>query len=177
MVSVLPGIATVIASYLLFREVSSVPIALLSALLMAVSQWHVTLSRWGWDAILTSFLQIVSHWLLIRSMNSGRKFHLILSGALMGVCLYTHITSWIALSIALSYLTFRAIRNWRVYPGSFRDFGYFVLPCLLVFAPLGIHYVNHPGDLVVRASEVNLKKAIERPRAIIRSGTTLVSMP
>lgn len=37
----------------------------------------------------------------------------------------------------------------------------FLLPCLLVFAPLGFHYATHPRDLSVRVSEVSIIEVIK----------------
>ena len=73
MVSVLPGIASVIVVYFLFKQLTGVRVACLAAFLSAVSQWHVTISRWGWDAVLMSFLQMVSYWFLIRGVKTGKK--------------------------------------------------------------------------------------------------------
>lgn len=165
MVSLLPAIASVVVVYFLLKEISSVAIAFLAAFLTAVSQWHVTISRWGWDAVLMCFLQLVSYWLLIRGLKTGRRFHFAASGVLMGLCLYTYLASWIAFGIALTFLLLRAAREPHALRASLQDGGLFLLSCLLVFAPLGAHYLNHPGDLIVRAAELNLTKAVEEARS------------
>lgn len=160
MVSVLPAIAGVVAAYFLFKEMSNSAIAFLSVFLIAVSQWHVTISRWGWDAVLMCFLQLVSYYYLIRGVKSGRKLQFVFSGALMGLCLYTYVVSWIAASIASTFLLLRAVRERNLLGTHLRDLLFFLAACLLVFAPLGVHYFQNPGDLTVRASEVTLAKAV-----------------
>jgi hypothetical protein len=161
MVSLLPAIAGVGAAYFLFKEVSNPPIAFLSAFLVAVSQWHVTISRWGWDAVLMSFLQLGSYYYLIRGVKSGEKLQFVVSGAVMGLCLYTYVASWIAAAIALTFLLLRAVRERNVLSTRLRDLFFFLTACLLVFAPLSVHYLQNPGDLTVRASEVSLAKTVE----------------
>jgi len=160
MVSVLPAIAGVIAMYFLFREISNAPVAFLSALFAAVSQWHVTISRWGWDAVLMCLLQLVSYWLLLRGFKTGRKWHLVLSGVLMGLCLYTYIASWIALAIALTFLVLKLMMEEHGLRSSLQHGLFFLVPCLVVFAPLGAYYAQHPGDLFVRTSELTLAKSV-----------------
>ena len=165
MVSLLPAIAGVGAAYFLFREMSNPVVAFLSAFLLAVSQWHVTISRWGWDGILMSFLQLLSYFYLIRGANSGRKSPFILSGALMGLCLYTYVASWIAAAIALTFLLVRAARERNRLSTGLRDLLLFLGACILVFAPLSVHYWENPGDLTVRASEVSVAKAVEETKS------------
>jgi hypothetical protein len=160
MVSLLPATASVVAAYFLFRELSNPAIAFIAAFLVAVSQWHVTISRWGWDVALMSFLQLLSYWLLIRGAKSGRRADFVISGGLMGLCLYTYVAAWIALAIAVIFLSARAAwrrQNLRTRAG---EFCLFAFPCLVVFAPLGAYYVRHPQDLTVRASEISLTKAV-----------------
>jgi len=165
MVSVLPAIAGVMAMYFLFREISNVPVAFLSALFAAVSQWHVTISRWGWDAVLMSLLQLVSYWLLLGGLKTGRKWHLVLSGVLMGLCLYTYIASWVALAIAVTFLVLKSMMERQGLRSSLQHGFFFLVPCLVVFAPLGAYYFYHPGDLIVRTSELTLAKSVEAARS------------
>ena len=165
MVSVVPAIASVIVGYYLFKEMAGVPIAFLSAFLIAVSQWHVTVSRWGWDAVLMCLLQLASYWLLIKGLNTGKKLHFALSGLLMGLCLYTYIASWIALAIALTLLVFKCMLERHGLRNNLPNGLFFLVSCLVVFAPLGTYYFYHPGDLVVRTSEVSITKAIQEARS------------
>jgi len=160
MVSVLPAIAGVLAAYFLFKEISNISTAFIAAFLMAVSQWHVTISRWGWDAVLMSSLQLMSACLLCRAINTGKRSAFLLSGAIMGLCLYTYVAAWLALLIALTYLALRIVCQKGSRSARSQDAGVFLLSCSLVFAPLGIYYLNYPSDLVVRASEVNIAHAI-----------------
>ncbi|HWP24322.1 MAG TPA: glycosyltransferase family 39 protein [Candidatus Binatia bacterium] len=160
MVSVLPAIAGVLAVYLLFRQLENGAVAFVAAFLTAVSQWHVTISRWGWDAVLMSFLQMISYWLLLKGLDNHGKGRLILGGAVLGLCLYTYIASWIALTIALVFLGLRAVRGRHAGGAAIRDALFFAVPCAMVFAPLGSYYIRHPEDLWVRAREVSLVNAV-----------------
>ena len=50
-------------------------------------------------------------------------------------------------------------RHQRVF--RLQELAAFLVACLIVFAPLGVHYFKHPGDLTIRISEVSLAKALE----------------
>ena len=167
MVSVLPAVASVPVIYFLFKECANVRVAFLAAFLTAVSQWHVTISRWGWDAVLMGLLQLIAYRLLIRGVKTGNKLHFAASGGLIGLCLYTYIAAWIALSIAISFLILRALGDPQQRVSRLRELSSFLAACFLAFAPLGAHYFKHPGDLTIRVSEVSLAKAVSETNSYI----------
>lgn len=167
MVSVLPAIGSVAASYFLFKEISNRAVAFVSAFLLAVSQWHVTISRWGWDAVLMSLLQLISYGLLLRGLKAGKKWQLILSGAVVGLCLYTYVASWIALAIALLFLVVEPVLNRRTLRAGLEHGFLFLSPCIVVFAPLIAHYLEHPADLTVRIAEVSLAVTIQTVQSFL----------
>ena len=111
MVSVLPAVASVLAIYFLFKEFVDTRVAFLAAFLAAVSQWHVTISRWGWDAVMMCLLQLIAYRFLIRGARTGNKLLFAVSGGFIGLCLYTYVASWIALSIATTFLIVRALQD------------------------------------------------------------------
>ena len=49
--SILPGVLTVLALYLLAREMYGPYPAMLSATFLAFNRWHVNMSRWGWNEV------------------------------------------------------------------------------------------------------------------------------
>jgi 4-amino-4-deoxy-L-arabinose transferase-like glycosyltransferase len=163
----LPAIAGIIAGYFLFKALAGRSVAVLAAFLLAVSQWHVTVSRWGWDALLMSLLQLAAYWFLIRGVQSGGKRYFLGGGLLIGLCLYTYVASWIALAIALAFLVIRAARDRAEAPSRIRELALFVIGCAIVFAPLGAHYIRHPMDLTVRVSEVSLARTVEQANSYL----------
>jgi len=167
MVSVLPAVGSVAASYFLFKQISNRAVAFLSAFLLAVSQWHVTISRWGWDAVLMSFLQLISYGLLLRGVRTEKKWQLMLSGAVMGLCLYTYIASWIALATALLFMVAEPVLNRRTLRAALQHNFVFLAPCIVVFAPLIGHYLQHPADMTVRISEVSLVVSIQTVQSFL----------
>jgi hypothetical protein len=173
MISILPAVGSVVVVYFLFREFAGISVAFLTAFLVAVSQWHVTISRWGWDAVLMGFLQLIAYLFLIRGIRTGKKIHFAASGGLIGLSLYTYIASWISLSIAIAFLVARAWRNRAPLRSRLGELSTFLAACLIIFAPLGMHYFKHPRDLTVRVSEVSLVKAIDGARGYLPLWNTL----
>jgi hypothetical protein len=69
LVSLITAILTVPAVYLLGRLMFG-PLAGLSAmLLMAVSRWHLSMSRWGWNETAPPLLQVLATFFLIRGVS------------------------------------------------------------------------------------------------------------
>jgi hypothetical protein len=162
MVSVIPGIAAVVADYFLFKTIAPLPVAFLSALLIAVSHWSVTTSRWGWDEVLMCFLQATAYYFLIKGLNSNRRRYLILSGLTLGLCLYTYIASSIVVGIPLVYFIIKIMLEPRDLRAHLQKFLTVFLPCALVFLPLGLHYLSQPGDFSVRLREVSILEAFRK---------------
>jgi hypothetical protein len=161
MVSVLPSIAGVIAAYFLFKAISNPVIAFISAFLLSVSHWSVATGRWGWDEVLTSCLQTLSYYFMVKGFSTERKSYFIAAGVIMGLCLYTYVASWIALAIAIGYFVFRLAADWPNLRPSLQHLISFLVPCLIVFSPLGAHYLANPRDLAVRTTEVSIAKVVK----------------
>jgi 4-amino-4-deoxy-L-arabinose transferase-like glycosyltransferase len=161
MLSVAPAIASVAVAYFLFKTLTDRRTAFLAAFLIAVSQWHVTVSRWGWDALLMSFLQLTSYLFLTKGLKTGRKLHLVAGGISLGLSLYTYVAAWVAVAIAALFLLARALRDRLEPTRRIHELLLFFAGCLIVVAPLAVHYVEYPRDLTVRASEVSIANAVE----------------
>ena len=91
--SIIPAVLTVLALFFLARELwGSLP-ALCAMLLMAVSCWHLTMSRWGWVEVTAPLLQILAVWFLLRALRLRRTLDYALSGFLTGLAMYTYLSA------------------------------------------------------------------------------------
>ena len=87
--SVLAGILAVLFTYLLVKRISkSEWMALLSALLLAVSPWHIFLSRPAFEANLASFLVIAGFYFFLVGLK--KKWSLPLSLLFFGLSVHTY---------------------------------------------------------------------------------------
>src|SRR5664279_169056 len=95
-VSLLPAILTIPAIYLLGRLLFCPITGLASMLLLAVSRWHLSMSRWGWNETAPPFFQVMSIFFLVRGLRDRRALDYALGGLLMGLSVYTYLSSRLA---------------------------------------------------------------------------------
>jgi len=169
----LVGIATVPAVYLATETLfASLPVeeallkrwgGLVAALMMAISYWHLTWSRYGVRAILVPLfaaLVVASLW---RGLRSGRphdtsslqgRWPFLVCGALLGAGMYSYQAA--RLLPALVVLGFAAVawKRGRVTRGDWTGFLIVAVVAILVFVPLGIYFLRHPESFSSRIDKV-----------------------
>src|SRR5437764_1017103 len=79
------------ALYLLARQLGGVPVAFAAAGLLAVSRWHLSYSRLGYEAIIGPLCAALTIYFLLRALRERRPGLFAASGLAMGTGLYTYI--------------------------------------------------------------------------------------
>ncbi len=136
-------------------------IGLWAALLLAVSIWHLIASRNGYRAILQPLLQVPAMLFLLRGLRSrpGRSNRawafFVLAGVFAGLNLHTYIASrafpFVAAVVGLAGLALSAGRA-----AILKGLAFSTLAGLLVFAPLGVDFYQHPDHLLGRAADISI---------------------
>lgn len=158
--SILPALLTVPAVYLLARQLFG-PLAGLSAmLLMAVSRWHLTMSRWGWNETAPPLFQVLAFCFLLRGLRDRRALDYALCGALLGLSQYTYLSSrLVVLTLAVfalywclsdaSGLLWGLRRSWVGLTIAF-------VVAVVAAAPILVTYVTDPFAFGNRVSQVSV---------------------
>ena len=173
------GAFTVPAVYWMTREafarttVSARWLAAWTALFLAFSYWHISLSRIGFRAIMLPLMSALAFgwfWRAWRKLdipaderNQGRRaglpwLELALCGVFVGLSLYTYTAARfipvviVVVTLAGALLTRSAQRAKRVVLGL----GVIGIAAALVFAPLGAYFFTHPGAFLGRAASVSI---------------------
>ncbi len=170
----LVGTATVLTTYLMagqmFRGPRSRLMAALTALGLATSYWHVSYSRIGYRLITLPLLETVCFYFLWRALNVGRRRDFVLAGFFLGLSMYTYLSSRFLSFVLLFFF----LGQWLL-AGSeaallrkqFRLLILCVLVALLVFAPLGGHFLLHPEDFTLRAGQVSILNPIVNQGSVL----------
>ncbi|MFZ5918325.1 MAG: hypothetical protein ACOYZ7_15390 [Chloroflexota bacterium] len=130
-------------------------VALASAALMAVSFWHVAISRYGFRAISQPLTQALTLLFLWRGLRRGSRLSLVLGGLFCGLTAYTYLASRIV-PLALTpwvlgaWLANRGER--RRAAGQLLLFG---LAAAVVVAPLAGFFLQHPEAFGTRMGQVS----------------------
>ncbi|MEK7593333.1 MAG: hypothetical protein AAB464_01270 [Patescibacteria group bacterium] len=137
-------------------------IALLATFLMATSFWHILFSRIGFRAIMAPFFLAWGIYFLLSSLNSIKaksyKLKAILGGIFFGLGFHTYIAYRAMPLLALIIIGYWLLVNkeWQIRKKIILITFLFSLFSLIVFAPLGIYFIQNPQDFFGRTTQVSI---------------------
>ena len=172
------GALTVPAIYWMTRETFSrttLParwLALWTAMFLAFSYWHISLSRIGFRAIMLPLMAALAFgwfwraWWKLDHPNNGQDdgrydlplLDLVLCGLFVGLSMYTYTAARFlpiviaVVAIAGAVFTHSPQRTKRIGLGI----GVIAVTAILVFTPLGIYYLSHPGSFAGHATSISI---------------------
>lgn len=168
------GVLTVAATYRAVRELFASPlsptsqkargllgmgeggegVALLTALFIATSFWHVLMSRLGFRSISEPLIQALALAALFRGLRLNRWRWFIIAGVFVGLNLYTYLAARlfpVAIAAIFLYLIVFDRGRRRLRLMQFAGVG---LIALSVFAPLGLYFLKNPDAFITRIQQV-----------------------
>jgi 4-amino-4-deoxy-L-arabinose transferase-like glycosyltransferase len=159
-VSAIIGILTVPVVYLVADEMfSSEPGylarwgGLLAAFVTAVSYWHLSWSRLGMRVILVPLLTSLVIYFLWRGLRTGSRWRFVSSGFFLGLSMYTYQAARVIPVLVLFSFMYSL---WARRSLSRRDLLGLALVtgvAVVVFAPLGYYFLDHPGSASQRIEQ------------------------
>jgi 4-amino-4-deoxy-L-arabinose transferase-like glycosyltransferase len=158
--SAVVGILTVPAVYLVGREILAEEKGalgryggLLAALAVAISYWHLNWSRYGVRAILLPLFASITITFLWRGFRTGSRWHFVASGIFLGLGMYTYQAARILPLLVI--FGFAYMVAWRRMPlrRALESLLVVAVVALLIFAPLGIYFLTHPGSFSQRIEQ------------------------
>ncbi len=159
-VSIIPAVLTVLAVYPLGRQLFGPPTAIAAMLFMAVSRWHLTMSRWGWAEVAPLPFQVMATFLLVRGLRERRALDFAAGGLLAGLMVYTYLSSRLALITLAVFGMYwlladpsGPIRSCRRH---WQGFVLYLLSALLAVAPIAVTYMTNPFSFFNRVSEISI---------------------
>jgi 4-amino-4-deoxy-L-arabinose transferase-like glycosyltransferase len=140
------GVAACLGIFRLGRALGMERGGLFGAGLLAVSLWHVILSRSGFRAVLLPTLLVFAMAALVEALRGAGRGRFMLAGLLFGLLLHTYPSSRAAPMLLPPFL----LAEIGLSKGAWRR----AAPGLLIFfaaaacaaAPMLLHYLNHPAD-------------------------------
>ncbi len=180
------GLLTVAITYRVVRELFAAPhsvrgrssgadegIALFATIFIATSFWHVVMSRLGFRSISEPLIQALALAALFRGLRLKRWRWIVIAGALIGLNLYTYLAARLfplaIAAICLFLIGFdRGQRRWH-----FAQFIVVTGTALLVFAPLGLYFLNNPSAFLTRIQQVAPQALTQAPALLENIGRAL----
>lgn len=167
--SVIVGTLTVLAIYFATQVYFGRLAGLLSALFLATSSWHLTLSRTGFRAILIPlFLSLFTACvgLTVSAVQEKRTrtsyVYALLSGIFFSAGFYTYIAyrAMVGAVLGVVVLLLLAALHPNIGFPHVRRYGKQTLVAIilgaLTLAPLALYFIHHPDEFIGRASQVSI---------------------
>ncbi|MDE7268365.1 MAG: glycosyltransferase family 39 protein [Lachnospiraceae bacterium] len=106
------GVVSVFVFYLLLKRTVSEKTALWGSFLLAVSPWHIMISRYGMDANLCPAFVLIAMYLTVLGIEDNRRLKW--AAAAWGIALYSYVVLWIFEPIFLLLLFLYCFKNKKV---------------------------------------------------------------
>jgi hypothetical protein len=154
--SLLPAILTVAALYPLARLLFGIPTAFVATFLLAVSRWHITMSRWGWNEVAPLLFMILALYFLLRATRDRRASDFALGGLFLGLGHYTYLASRLVVLAVALYLLYRLLFERGFARRTWRGLAIFLVVYLATFGPLLVTYARNPFSFSNRSQQVSI---------------------
>lgn len=158
--AVIPGLLTIAVTYAMARTLFTRRIGLLSAAVLAVTLWHVHLSRVGFRAVLLPLCTALMVWQAAVGWRTGRRWHWAAAGVFYGLSFYTYIAarfSLVALALFGAYLLLTRTK-WRTRQ-AWMPLTFFGLTAAVTLAPLAFFTLAHSDLVLARTGQVSIFNA------------------
>jgi|GEM_PF-576523 len=166
MASILPGILSLGFLYLLVKRLWGFRAGLAAAFFLAISSWQAGLSRWGWDEVLLTALQIPVFIFLWRGFRKRRLFDFALGGIFLGLCQYTYASSRILAGFVFCFLVAESIFTEDFYERNKKGIFLFSFIFALLFLPLCIYFFKYPAAFSSRFKDLSIFKDMDKADSI-----------
>ena len=157
------GVLTVAATYFMTRELfGNRGVALIAAILISLSFWHIILSRLGFPVVLQPLTVAMTLAFLFRALKYNRSSDFVFAGLFLGLGLYTYgaarvVPLAVGLILIISLLSrFLGSRH----PGAphfLLNSVLLIVTALAVYAPLGRYALEQSDSYWLRSREVGIQ--------------------
>lgn len=106
------SVATLPVFYLFLKKISGEKCALLGLFLLAISPWHIMLSKWGLESNLAPSLVLFGMYFLLKGEEDNRYY--LLSAFFYGLSLYAYATMWFFVPLVLLVYVIYAMKNKKI---------------------------------------------------------------
>jgi 4-amino-4-deoxy-L-arabinose transferase-like glycosyltransferase len=137
--------------------------ALAASFILSTLYWHINASREGYKPIFLPLFGALGFWLLLRSLAPapGTRPRVqvvthLAAGVVLGLAFYTYPSIRFLYPVVALFCLFVMLRE-RVNAGTyFRRALVIAAVALLVFAPLGLYFLQHPAAFFTRSDQVSV---------------------
>jgi hypothetical protein len=163
----LAGLLSIPAVFLLAREIFNPRVALITAFVVAISKWHVNVTRLGLRFPFSPLFSALSLWFLYRALRDNRRNDWLLAGLLLGLGQFGYTTMRIMPLVFAAWIAAKLLLDRDFGPSGLRGFlGNALVAAgatVLAVLPMARYAYEFPHDFFRRT--LTRSTAAERPVA------------
>lgn len=152
--SAVAGGLGVLLLFALVRLVASAWAALAVATMMALSHMHLFWTRFALPQAKLALLATAIVWLVIRGLRQPGYLSWVAAGICLGLAQYTYQGARFMVLILAPFFLYMVVRDRRFLAERWTHVAVMVASSIVVFAPLGIWFWQHPAELFSRTGAV-----------------------
>ncbi len=161
-VSALAGVLTVLAFYILARDLLDPPVALAATGLLAGARWHITFSRIIYELILLPLFEVLLLYFLLRALRHGRRRDWALAGLALGGGMHTY-TAWRVIPFAIAvFLVYWLVAHRARWRRDLEGIGFLAGGAYVALVPLGIYIIRHWNVFISRIRHISVFNDVQR---------------
>jgi hypothetical protein len=152
------GVLTVAATAAMGRALFSRRVGLLAAAVLAVTLWHVHLSRVGFRAVLLPLFTALTVWQATLGVKKAKgTWHWAAAGIFYGLSFYTYTAARLTPAAWAAFALYALVARPSILnPRLRRGIGLAALAVLATIAPLAVYTVGHPDVVLGRLGQVSI---------------------
>jgi 4-amino-4-deoxy-L-arabinose transferase-like glycosyltransferase len=153
--SAIIGGATIGVTYFVGKRLYNPTVGLFASILLLGQHFYLHFSRLGLNNVFDSFWYVFIIFLLLKLINDpNRNLYLIL-GIALGLSQYFYISARLLIVVAIIWLLLSKRINNKNKPSNQNVFA-MIITFLVVFLPLGMFFINHPGEFFAPYNRVKI---------------------
>lgn len=156
LVSVVMGLATVGAAFLVGREIFGRGWGLAAALIVAVARWNVNFSRIGMYNASTPLFELLTIGFLLRAMRRGRYFDFALAGFWLGLGLCFYAAFQLFVGVIVLFLLWSSLVQRGFLRRTWSGLLVMIVTAMLIIAPVVLYAYTKPEVYFERTKDTSI---------------------
>ncbi|MGB8644529.1 MAG: glycosyltransferase family 39 protein [Anaerolineae bacterium] len=176
LLSVILGTLSILATYLLIRDLFGRPLAVITGVLLAFYSFHLHFSRIAISAIADPFWTPLILFLVYRSVTTKRIGYYVAAGIASGYSQYFYHGARLIPVVVVVWLGYWFLQNRSLFLSQLKNFLTLVTAGLVTAAPLIVYYLNNPSLFVEHYNAMGIIPSGWLSRTMAATGQSAIAI-
>lgn len=159
------GLGLIIPLFILIRKLFDTSLAIITTFFVAISGWHITMSKTGWRAITVPFFSTLTFLFFFKGLDSKRFLDFVLVGVFLALgSLYTYDAGRVLLLLFTAWLLFTTVTTKGFFTTYKKHLAVLLVSFVIFSAPMVYYGVAHWENFTSRSEFVFIGHQIQQAR-------------